>query len=168
MEFRNVFIAIFLGTSLMIGAVLINRARPAMETAQPSADFVRATGRCASCHVEETGAIVHQFERSAHAARGVTCLDCHQVLDAQEPLDHRGFTITGSPTSQNCAACHATQYDQFLRSRHAALFLRRGAPTRAASVCPLAVPSAPESCRPTVRSRFRHPMSTIRHSHRPQ
>ena len=120
MEFRNIFIAIFLGTSLMIGAVLINRARPAMETAQPSADFVRATGRCASCHVEETGAIVHQFERSAHAARGVTCLDCHQVLDAQEPLDHRGFTITGSPTSQNCAACHATQYDQFLRSRHAA------------------------------------------------
>ncbi len=120
MPFRNVFIAVFIGTSLILAAVLINRARPPVETSQPSADFVRATGRCASCHVEETGAIVHQFERSVHARRGVTCLDCHQVLDHQEPLDHRGFTIAAMPTSQNCAACHATQYDQFLRSRHAA------------------------------------------------
>ncbi len=120
MQFRNVFIAIFIGSSLILAAVLVNRARPRVETSQPSADFVRATGRCASCHVEETGAIVHQFERSVHAQRGVTCLDCHQVLDNQEPLDHRGFTIAAMPTSQNCAACHATQYDQFLRSRHAA------------------------------------------------
>ncbi len=120
MRFRSVFVAVFIGTSLVMAAVLINRARPAVETAQPSADFVRATGRCASCHLEETGAIVHQFERSAHAQRGVTCLDCHQVLNDQVALDHRGFTITREPTSQNCAACHATQYDQFVRSRHAA------------------------------------------------
>ena len=119
-QFRSVFIAVFIGTSLLLAAVLVNRARPAVETAHPSADFVRATGRCASCHAEETGAIVHQFERSTHAERGVTCLDCHQVLDRQEALAHRGFTITTAPTSQNCAACHATQYSQFLRSRHAA------------------------------------------------
>lgn len=120
MQFRNVFIAVFIGTSLILAAVLINSGRPAVETSQPSADFIRATGRCASCHLEETGAIVHQFERSSHAQRGVTCLDCHQVLDRQESSDHRGFTIAETLTAQNCAACHATQYDQFLRSRHAA------------------------------------------------
>ena len=120
MQFRNVFIAVFIGTSLILAAVLINRGRPAVETAQPSADFVRASGRCASCHLEENGAIVHQFERSTHSERGVTCLDCHQVLGGQQALDHRGFTIATMLTSQNCASCHATQYDQFLRSRHAA------------------------------------------------
>ena len=120
MQFRSVFIALFIGTSLIVAALLINRARPSHETAQPSAAFVRATGKCAECHARETGAVVHQFERSEHAARGVNCLDCHQTLDGQEALDHRGFTITTRPTSLNCAECHATQYDQFVRSRHGA------------------------------------------------
>ena len=120
MEFRSVFIAVFIGTSLIAAALLINRARPGPETAQPSAALVRATGKCPECHLKETGAIVHQFERSEHAAKNVNCLDCHQVLEGQEALDHRGFTITTRPTSLNCAECHATQYDQFVRSRHAA------------------------------------------------
>ena len=120
MQFRSVFVAVFIGTSLIVAALLVNRARPASDTNQPSAAFVRATGKCAECHARETGAIVHQFERSEHAARGVTCLDCHQALDGQEALDHRGFTITTQATSLNCAECHTTQYNQFLRSRHAA------------------------------------------------
>ena len=71
MQFRSVFIAVFIGVSLILSAVLINRARPASETAQPSAAFVRATGKCAECHAQETGAIVHQFQRSEHARKGV-------------------------------------------------------------------------------------------------
>ncbi len=120
MQFRSVFIAVFIGTSLIVAALLINRARPARETDQPSAAFVRATGKCAECHAEETGAIVHQYERSKHAGQGVTCLDCHQTLAGQDSLDHRGFTITIRPTSQNCRECHTTQYNQFVRSRHGA------------------------------------------------
>ena len=42
MQFRSVFIALFIGTSLIVAALLINRARPSHETAQPSAAFVRA------------------------------------------------------------------------------------------------------------------------------
>ncbi len=120
MQFRSVFIAVFIGVSLILAALLINRARPSSETAQPSAAFVRATGKCAECHAQETGAIVHQFHRSVHALNGVLCLDCHRVLAGQDSLDHRGFMITTQPTSGSCAECHATQYQQFVRSRHAA------------------------------------------------
>jgi len=33
---------------------------------------------------------------------------------------HRGFTIATHLTAKNCASCHAEEYRQFLRSRHAA------------------------------------------------
>jgi len=57
---------------------------------------------------------------SRHAARNVSCLDCHQPAAGQESMDHNGFTISTSLTSKNCAACHPAEYEQFLRSRHAA------------------------------------------------
>ncbi|MEO6599740.1 MAG: multiheme c-type cytochrome [Polyangiaceae bacterium] len=117
--FRGVFIAIFLGVALVVAALLVNSRRPAVQTAQPSAALVTASGKCAECHRRETSAIVHEFELSRHAQKGVTCLDCHQAAAGQEKLDHRGFTIARSLTSKNCASCHAAEYDQFARSRHA-------------------------------------------------
>jgi hypothetical protein len=120
MGFRAVFAAVFAGTALVVAAFLVHRARPAHETAQPGADFVRATGKCAECHRKETAAVVHQYESSRHAAAGVTCLDCHRPLDGQEPLEHRGFVIARTPTAKNCAECQTTEYEQYLRSRHAA------------------------------------------------
>lgn len=35
-------------------------------------------------------------------------------------MDHRGFVIAEHLTAKNCSQCHATEYEQFLRSRHAA------------------------------------------------
>lgn len=35
-------------------------------------------------------------------------------------MEHRGFTIAKSLTAKNCAQCHATEYEQLARSRHAA------------------------------------------------
>ena len=119
MSFRSVFVAVFLGTAIMVAAVLVNRARPERDTAQPSADHVKATGKCASCHRQETAAVVHEFESSRHAAVGVTCLDCHTAAQGQSSVDHVGFEISTGLTAKNCASCHATQYDQYLRSRHA-------------------------------------------------
>jgi hypothetical protein len=87
---------------------------------QPTAAMSRAVGKCAECHLQETSAVVHQFEMSQHAREGVTCLDCHRPSAGQESLDHRGFVIAKHLTAANCAQCHKTQYDQFLRSRHAA------------------------------------------------
>ena len=118
--FKSVFIAIFIGSSLIIAALIFNAKRPAQETEQPKVEFVRSTGKCATCHRKETSAVVHQFERSRHAAKGINCLDCHGALEGQEKQAHRGFTIAKHLTSKNCAQCHSTEYDQFIRSRHAA------------------------------------------------
>lgn len=120
MSFKSIFISVFLGSSLIVVALIFNAKRPPTETSQPSPDFVRATGKCAACHRRETAAIIHQFERSEHAKQDVTCLDCHRAVENQETQAHKGFTIAKHLTAKNCSECHATEYTQFLRSRHAA------------------------------------------------
>jgi len=118
-QFRSVFIAIFLGTALIVAALLINSRRPASERSQPTSALVEATGKCAQCHRESTPAVVVQFERSHHAQKGVNCLDCHKPAAGQESLSHNGFTIARHLTAKNCAQCHVREYEQFARSRHA-------------------------------------------------
>jgi hypothetical protein len=120
MSFRGVFISVFLGTALVVAALVVNHRRPRSDVVQPTAAFVRATGKCAECHQRETSAVVHEFEMSRHNEAKLTCLDCHQAVDGQEKLDHRGFTISKSVTAANCKLCHPTEYEQYLRSRHAA------------------------------------------------
>jgi len=119
--FRTVFIAIVLGFALIVGAFLINRARPGAERLQPNAALVRATGKCAECHYRQQYSIVHEYEMSAHAAKHVSCLDCHQPASNQERKEHHGFVIAAQLTSGNCRSCHESIYQQFLRSRHAAV-----------------------------------------------
>ena len=118
-SFGSVFIAVFLGTALVVAAIIVNSKRPATERQQPNAAFVRATGKCAECHRRETSAIVHEFEMSKHSVAGVTCLDCHHPSPGQTGVEHRGFTIAATMTALNCAQCHASQYQQYVRSRHA-------------------------------------------------
>ena len=120
MSFKSIFISIFVGTSLILAALIINSRRPAVETSQPTPEFIRATGKCAECHRRETAAVVVEFEQSRHAATGVNCLDCHKSQDGQKDMEHRGFVIAERVTAKNCNQCHTTEYQQFLRSRHAA------------------------------------------------
>jgi hypothetical protein len=120
MSFRSVFIALVVGFGLVLAGFLINRQRPRVETDQPSASFVRATGRCAECHTRQQHSIVHEYEMSAHARKGVSCLECHQPAQGQQEMEHHGFTIGKTVTAANCRSCHDQQYQQFLRSRHAA------------------------------------------------
>ena len=120
MSFRAVFIAVVIGFALVIGAFLINRARPRVETEQPSVAFVRASGKCAECHSRQQYSIVHEYEMSVHAAKGVTCLDCHQPAEGQPRADHHGFVVSAKLTAGNCRSCHEPIYQEFLRSRHAA------------------------------------------------
>jgi hydroxylamine dehydrogenase len=119
-SFRSVFIAIVIAVAMIVAAFMLNNRRPRVETAQPSASNVRASGKCAECHSRETAAIVHEYEMSKHATKGVNCLDCHGAGPGQQRFDHRGFVLAKNLTAANCAKCHATQYRQFLRSRHAA------------------------------------------------
>jgi len=121
MSFRSVFVAVVISFGLIVGAFLLNRARPRVETEQPSGSFVRATGKCAECHSRTQYSIVHEYEMSKHAQKGVNCLDCHQPAAAQEKEDHHDFVIAkGHLTAANCRSCHEQIYQQFLRSRHAA------------------------------------------------
>ncbi|MBI3262225.1 MAG: nitrate reductase [Acidobacteria bacterium] len=120
MSFRPVFIAVVIAFALVISAFLINRARPRVETDQPSAAFVRATGKCAECHWQQHYSVVHEYEMSVHAQKGVNCLDCHQAAGGQQKADHHGFVISTGLTAGNCRSCHETIYQEFLRSRHAA------------------------------------------------
>ncbi len=121
MAFRSVFIAVVLGFALVVSAFLVNRARPKIETEQPNAAAVRASGKCAECHYSQQYAVVHEYEMSKHAQKNITCLDCHKPAVNQQHKDHHGFVITAKMTAGNCRSCHETVYMQFLRSRHAAV-----------------------------------------------
>jgi hypothetical protein len=120
MSFRSVFIAIVLGFALILGAFLINYQRPRVETEQPTAALVRASGKCAECHSQQQYSIVHEYELSMHARKGVNCLDCHQPAANQQKQEHHGFVIATKLTAGNCRSCHEGIYQEFLRSRHAA------------------------------------------------
>lgn len=120
MSFRGLFIAVLLSTAMIVSAFVLQAKRPRVEVDRPSADLVKATGKCADCHRKETSAVVHEFEMSRHAKAGVVCLDCHQPTKGQEPYEHKGFTITRKLTSNNCRACHEQQVDEYMKSRHAA------------------------------------------------
>jgi hypothetical protein len=120
MSFRAVFLAVVIAFALILAAFLLNSARPKVETEQSSAAMVRATGKCAECHSRTQYSVVHEYEMSAHARKGVNCLECHQPAANQEKKDHHGFVIATKLTAGNCRSCHETIYQQFLRSRHAA------------------------------------------------
>ena len=69
MPFRNVFIAVVIGTALLVAAFMINAYRPPVVTEQPTASFVRASGKCAECHSNQQYSIVHEYELSARPKR---------------------------------------------------------------------------------------------------
>jgi hydroxylamine dehydrogenase len=119
MSFRPVFLAVVICFGLIIGAFLINRGRPRLETDQPTAAFVKASGKCAECHYNQQYSVVHEYELSRHAEKRVNCLDCHQPADHQKGKEHHGFVITTQMTPGNCRSCHEGIYQEFVRSRHA-------------------------------------------------
>ena len=70
MTFRSVFIAVVIAFALILGAFLINRARPTGETEQPSAALVRATGKCAECHYGGNAQMAYECCSLHDAQRG--------------------------------------------------------------------------------------------------
>src|SRR5947209_2345671 len=120
MSFRSVFISVVIAFALILSAFLINRERPRLETDQPNAALVRASGKCAECHYNQQYSVVHEYELSRHAQKKVNCLDCHAPAGSQPPKQHHGFVIAVKLTAGNCRSCHEGIYQEFLRSRHAA------------------------------------------------
>ena len=116
-RFRDLVLIVSVAGLLVAAAVALHLARPGASGSSPQQ--VRARGECANCHRAETGAIVAQFETSAHSAAGVTCLDCHRVHPGQTAVGHHGFDIAERTTALACQGCHADEARQFARSRHA-------------------------------------------------
>ena len=81
---------------------------------------MHATGKFVECHARTQYSVVHEYEMSLHARKGVNCLDCHQPAAGQDKKDHNGFVISAKLTAGNCRSCHESVYQQFIHSRHAA------------------------------------------------
>src|SRR5579884_3582977 len=120
MSFRAVFTAVVLATALIVSAFLVNWFRPRGETEQPAPDLIRASGKCAECHLDLQYSVVHEYGLSAHARKDINCLQCHEPKPNQKGKDHHGFVITTTMTAANCRGCHEEEYKQFAQSRHAA------------------------------------------------
>ncbi len=118
MSWKALFVSLFFGAVLIIVAVVVSSAIKD-DVKEPAAEYAKASGKCAQCHIHETPAIVNQYEISKHYESGVDCYDCHRVLEGQVEVEHKGFVIAEDPTAANCEQCHAKEYDQFARSRHA-------------------------------------------------
>jgi hypothetical protein len=86
-----VFIALVFGTALLVAAYTINWYRPRIVTEQPTAELVRASGKCAECHANLHYSVVHEYELSVHARKKINCLECHQPAE-----DRKATTITAS------------------------------------------------------------------------
>src|SRR4029079_19310749 len=84
-------------------------------------EFVKASSKCAECHTRQQYSVVHEYEMSRHADKGVNCLDCHKPASNQQGKEHNGFTIVTRLTAGNCRTCHEPIYEEFLHSRHAAV-----------------------------------------------
>jgi hydroxylamine dehydrogenase len=54
MPFKSVFIAVVLGTALVLAALLVNAHRPRTERDQPLPALIEASGKCAECHRRQT------------------------------------------------------------------------------------------------------------------
>ncbi|MCC6144615.1 MAG: ammonia-forming cytochrome c nitrite reductase subunit c552, partial [Candidatus Hydrogenedentes bacterium] len=120
MSFKTLLIFVLLVAVLAGAGALGFRYLPNLDQLGARVSTPTVGGQCADCHRRDSVAIVHQFEGSRHAGSGVTCIDCHQPVEGQEQYDHRGIALARNVTPLNCAQCHAAEYREYLRSRHAA------------------------------------------------
>jgi hydroxylamine dehydrogenase len=89
------------------------------------------TRACLKCHISKgiAGSAIRDWQLSRHFEMGVGCADCHL------PAQGTAAAIAGASTScedkrvrrgvspRNCAACHADQFEQFSKGKHAAAWV---------------------------------------------
>ena len=89
------------------------------------------TRACLKCHISKgiTGSAIRDWQLSRHFEMGVGCAGCHL------PAQGTAAAITGASAScedkrvrrgvspRNCAACHADQFEQFSKGKHAAAWV---------------------------------------------
>ena len=102
-SFKAVFLTVVVAVALVVVAVLFHMKRPSSEEGAADRRPGPGHGQVRVLPREETGAIVAEYRGSAHAARGTNCLDCHQPVEGQDELDHRGFVIAETVTAPRTA-----------------------------------------------------------------
>lgn len=73
-----------------------------------------AQDRCAQCHEKKNPALVRDWNRSAMAASGMDCSDCHGNAHTG-PEDIEKALM---PAIDICGKCHEEQANQFTRGKH--------------------------------------------------
>jgi hypothetical protein len=111
----------FIGSLIIVQYYETNRRRieaglVAREIAVPESSL-----RCVECHSQSSPGIIDHWKGSAHAEKGVGCVECHQaeVADADR-FNHYGAIIATVVTPLDCSKCHVTEFNEFTRSHHAA------------------------------------------------
>jgi predicted CxxxxCH...CXXCH cytochrome family protein len=75
---------------------------------------------CVECHRQQSAALVMEWERSLHAAEGVSCIDCHGAAAGEnDAWRHEGEWVSTLVTPKDCGVCHQDQVEQFSVSHHA-------------------------------------------------
>ncbi len=75
---------------------------------------------CVDCHLKANPGIIHHWEGSTHAEKGVACVECHQAAkDEADAYLHYGATIATVVTPRDCSRCHTKEGEQFAASHHA-------------------------------------------------
>jgi hypothetical protein len=77
------------------------------------ADYAELRGDCVECHRRQQPNLVHQWEISPHAQKGVGCDSCHGKNHSQI------FRENGRVSPYVCGKCHTAQGKEFAKSRHA-------------------------------------------------
>jgi len=70
---------------------------------------------CIECHTEVTPGIVTDWELSVHSKEDVGCYKCHGIR--HKTMDDSDLALT--VTAERCNECHADQYTQFSKGKHA-------------------------------------------------
>ncbi|HEY4682415.1 MAG TPA: multiheme c-type cytochrome [Candidatus Acidoferrales bacterium] len=71
---------------------------------------------CVDCHKKVTPNIVSDWQLSKHSRSGIDCSVCH----GDQHQSAEDVAKAQIPTPDTCAACHATQVQQFKAGKHAA------------------------------------------------
>ena len=114
MSFKSVFIAVFLGTAMIVAALLVNARRPL--------GGARAADRGPGARHGQVRRVPPQRDLGGRPrvrdepARGTgasTAWTATSRPRARQPWTTAGFTIAKTLTATNCTQCHATEYEQF-------------------------------------------------------
>ncbi|HFC10529.1 MAG TPA: beta-ketoacyl-ACP synthase [Chloroflexi bacterium] len=133
---RKLFVvSLFVLGLLILGAGVLSAcsakapkaAQPTVSvSAAPNAQGVTEEAKaCIDCHAKETPGIVSDWDHSAHAQKGVTCLDCHETTPDSPMLlkDIKGHEDVKESLSMlvppsTCAKCHPDEVKEFDASGH--------------------------------------------------